>query len=159
MAVSPVSDAAKPEPARPNRRPQVAAVIAALASYVVSVTILLLILNRIFGSLSRDSFGGAALLWATYLLPALVAPAAGAVFNAVVYGEGGKRAAYWPNLALIALSTVIAVAWLLIAGGFWNAILALIQFASGLAAWFLLHKTAHGRARSLTRKGSDAQPR
>ena len=75
-----------------------------------------------------------------------MAPAAGALFNAVVYGPVGRKAAYWPNLGLIVLSTVIAVAWLLIAGGFWNAILALVQFAGGMAAWFVLHKAAHGKS-------------
>ena len=135
-------------PTNPNplRRARIAGVIAALAVYVVLVTLLLVLTGAIFGSVSRATFGGTALLWAIYLFPALVAPAAGALFNAVVYGPIGRKAAYWPNLGLIVLSTVIAVAWLLIAGGFWNAILALVQFAGGMAAWYVLHRAAHGKS-------------
>jgi len=139
-----VSTPADPASPRPNRRPQIAGVLAALVVYVVLVTVLLILSSAIFGSLSRGSFGGAALLWGIYLFPALVAPAAGALFNAVVYGPSGRRAAYWPNLGLIVLSTAVAVAWLLIAGGFWNAILALVQFAGGMAAWYILHRAARG---------------
>lgn len=132
-------------PAAPNplHRARVAGVIAALVVYAVLVTVLLILSSAIFGSISRATFGGAALLWAIYLFPALVAPAAGALFNAIVYGPIGRKAAYWPNLGLVVLSTVIAVAWLLIAGGFWNAILALVQFAGGMVAWYVLHRAAH----------------
>ena len=133
-----------PAPRSPHRRQQIAGVLAALAVYVALVTLLLILSSAVFGSLSRGSFAGAALLWVIYLFPALVAPAAGALFNAVVYGAPGRRAAYWPNLGLIALSTIVAVAWLLIAGGFWNAILALVQFAGGMAAWYILHRAARG---------------
>ena len=140
-----VSDAAA-KPAS-NRAALIAAPVAAVILYVVAVTLLLISFSRAFGGLSSNDFGGAALLWAIYLLPAIVAPAAGALFNAIFSGEAGRRAAFWPNLALIAGFTAVAVAWLLIAGGTWNYVLAAVQLASGLAAWFLLHKTARGHAK------------
>lgn len=140
--MTPASSAAP----NPLHRARIAGAIASVAVYAVLVTVLLILSSAVFGSISRATFGGAALLWAIYLFPALVAPAAGALFNAVIYGPAGRRAAYWPNLGLIVLSTVIAVAWLLIAGGFWNAILALVQFAGGMVAWYLLHRVAHAKS-------------
>jgi hypothetical protein len=136
--------AAKP---RASRSALIAAPIAAVVLYVVVVTLILISLSQAFGGLSGRSFGGAALLWAIYLLPAIVAPAAGALFNAIVFGEAGRRAAFWPNLALIGVFTAVAVAWLVIAGGAWNYVLAVVQLVSGLAAWILLHKTARGHAK------------
>ena len=141
---TPMSDAAAKPPS--NRAAVIAAPVSAMVLYVVCVTLLLLTLSRAFGGLSRNTFGGAALLWAVYLLPAIVAPAAGALFNALVFGERGRRAAFWPNLALIAAFTVIAVLWLVIAGGVWNYVLAAVQLASGFLAWYLLNRTARGHA-------------
>jgi hypothetical protein len=137
------ADAAKP---RRGRAPIILAPVAAVLFYVIAVTLLLIVFSRALGGLSSQDFGGAALLWAIYLLPAIVAPAAGALTNALFLGESGRRAAFWPNLGLILLFTAIAVAWLVIAGGTWNYVLAAVQLASGLAAWFLLHKTARGHA-------------
>jgi hypothetical protein len=130
-----------------SRAPLIAAPVFAIVLYGVVVTLLLIAFSRALGGLSSSSFGGAALLWAIYLLPAIVAPAAGALFNALIFGETGRRAAFWPNLAIILVFTAFAVAWLVIAGGAWNYILAAVQLASGLAAWFLLHKTARGHAK------------
>lgn len=127
-----------------SRAPLIAAPVSAVVFYAVVVTLLLISFSRALGGLSSRNFGGAALLWAIYLLPAIVAPAAGALFNALIFGEKGRRAAFWPNLAIILAFSVFAVAWLVIAGGTWNYILAAVQLASGLAAWFLLHKTARG---------------
>jgi hypothetical protein len=141
-----MSDAAAQTAPRRSRAALIAAPVSAVALYVVCVTLVLISLSRALGGLSSSSFAGAALLWAIYLLPAIVAPAAGALFNALFLGESGRRAAYWPNLALIAAFTAVAVLWLALAGGTWNLILALVQFASGLLAWFLLHKTARGHA-------------
>ncbi len=139
-----MSDAAA-KPAS-NRAAAIAAPVFAVALYVVVVTLGLISLSRALGGLSSDTFAGAALLWAVYLLPAIVAPAAGALFNAIFFGEAGRRAAFWPNLALIAAFTAIAMTWLLVAGGTWNYALAAVQFASGFTAWYLLHKTARGHA-------------
>ncbi len=129
-----------------HRAALIAAPVTAVVLYVVVVTLVLIALSRALGELSGDTFAGAALLWAIYLLPAIVAPAVSALFNALFFGEAGRRAAFWPNLALIAAFTAVAAAWLVIVGGFWNYILAAVQLASGLAAWFLLHKTARGHA-------------
>ena len=137
------ADAAKP---KRGRAPIVVAPVAAVLLYVVCVTLLLVVFSRALGGLSSTDFGGAALLWAIYLLPAIVAPAAGALVNALFLGEAGQRAAFWPDLAIILLFTAVAVAWLVIAGGTWNYVLAAVQLASGLAALFLLHKTARGHA-------------
>lgn len=136
-------EAAKPTS---NRAALIAAPVSAMVFYVVSVTLLLVTLSQAFGGLSRNTFGGAALLWAVYLLPAIVAPAAGALFNALFFGERGRRAAFWPNLIQIAVFTIIAVLWLVIAGGVWNYVLAAVQLASGALAWYLLHRTARGHA-------------
>ncbi len=124
----------------------IAAPIFAIALYAICVTLLLIASSRAFGGLSGDTFGGAALLWAIYLLPAIVAPAAGALFNALFFGERGRRAAFWPNLALILAFGAVSIAWLVIAGGTWNYILAAAQLASGLLAFLLLVKTARGHA-------------
>jgi hypothetical protein len=124
----------------------IAAPIAAVALYGICVTLLLIVFSRALGGISSRDFGGAALLWAIYLLPAIAAPAAGALFNALFFGERGRRAAYWPNLALILVFTLVAVAWLVIAGGTWNYILAAVELASGLLAFLLLLKTARGHA-------------
>jgi hypothetical protein len=129
-----------------GRAPTILAPAAAVLLYVACVTLLLVIFSRALGGLSSNDFAGAALLWAIYLLPAIVAPAAGALVNALFLGEAGRRAAFWPNLAIILVFTAIAVAWLVIAGGTWNYVLAFVQLASGGAAWFLLHKTARGHA-------------
>lgn len=126
--------------------PAIAAPIAAIVLYAICVTLLLIVFSRALGGLSSRDFGGAALLWAIYLLPAIVAPAAGALFNALVFGERGRRAAFWPNLALILVFTVVAMAWLLIVGGTWNYVLAAAQLGSGLLAFLLLLKTARGHA-------------
>ena len=142
-----MSDAAGGPGPPSNRAALIAAPLAAVILYVVFVTLVLISLSRALGGLSSSNFAGAALLWAIYLLPAIVAPAAGALFNALFLGESGRRAAYWPNLALIVAFTAIAVLWLVLAGGTWNLILALVQFASGLLAWFLLHKSARGHAK------------
>ena len=131
----------------PSRAALFAAPVAAVVLYVVVVTLVLIVLSSALGGLSSDSFAGAALLWAVYLLPAIVAPAAGALFNALFFGERGRRAAFWPNLALILAFTIVAVAWLLIAGGTWNYVLAAVQLASGLLAFLLLIKTTRGHAR------------
>lgn len=139
-----MSEAAASPPRR--RAALIAAPASAVVLYVVCVTLLLVSFNRAVGGLSSGDFAGAALLWAIYLLPAIVAPAAGALFNALFLGERGRRAAFWPNLALIALFTAVAVAWLLLAGGTWNMVLAALQLAGGALAWFLLHKTARGHA-------------
>jgi hypothetical protein len=135
------------DPAGRRRKARIAAPIAAVVLYAICVTVLLVVLGAIFGSLSRDRFGGAALLWAIYLLPALIAPAAGALLNAVFFGKEGRQAAYWPNLGLIGAFTGIAILWLLLAGGTWNAILALVQLAGGFLAWYLLHGAARGDAK------------
>lgn len=133
----------------------VAAPIAAAVLYAVCVTLLLIVFSRALGGLSSQNFGGAALLWAIYLLPAIVAPALGALFNAMFFGERGRRAAFWPNLALILVFTIIAVAWLVIAGGTWNYVLAAVQLASGLLAFLLLMKAARGHAK---RAGPESRP-
>ena len=57
----------------------------------IGVTLLLIAFSRALGGISSSDFGGAALLWAIYLLPAIVAPAAAALFNALVFGERGRR--------------------------------------------------------------------
>jgi hypothetical protein len=129
-----------------SRTPVFAAPIAAVVLYAVCVTLLLIVFSRALGGLSSSDFAGVALLWAIYLLPAIVAPAAGALFNALFFGERGRRAAFWPNLALIAVFTAVAVAWLAIAGGTWNYVLAAVQLASGFLAFLLLRKTARGHA-------------
>jgi hypothetical protein len=134
--------AAKPA----SRAPLIAAPIAAIVLYAICVTLLLIAFSRALGGLSSTTFGGAALLWAIYLLPAIVAPAAAALFNALVFGERGRRAAFWPNFALILVFTGVAVAWLVIAGGTWNYVLAAAEIASGLLAFLLLMKTARGHA-------------
>jgi hypothetical protein len=142
-----VSDSATGAAAKPaSRTPVIAAPIFAIGLYALCVTLLLIAFSRAFGGLSSSTFGGAALLWAIYLLPAIVAPAAGALFNALFFGERGRRAAFWPNLALILVFTVVAVAWLAIAGGTWNYILAAVELASGFLAFLLLFKTARGHA-------------
>jgi len=130
----------------PSRAPLVAAPIFAVVLYAIAVTLLLIAFSRAFGGLSSGTFGGAALLWAIYLLPAIVAPAAGALFNALFFGEHGRRAAFWPNLALIMAFGAVSIAWLVIAGGTWNYLLAAAQLASGLLAFLLLVKTARGHA-------------
>ncbi len=130
----------------PSRTPVVAAPIFAVALYAICVTLLLIAFSRALGGLSSSTFGGAALLWAIYLLPAIVAPAAGALFNALFFGERGRRAAFWPNLGLILAFGIVSIAWLIIAGGTWNYILAAVQLASGLLAFLLLMKTARGHA-------------
>ena len=137
-------DAAKP---KSDRAAQIAAPVSAMVLYVVSVTLLLAILSQAFGVLSRNTFGGAALLWAVYLLPAIVAPAASALFNALFFGERGRRAAFWPNLIQIAIFTAITVLWLVIAGGVWNYVLAAVQLASAFLALYLLSKTARGHVK------------
>ena len=134
--------AAKP----PSRTPAIAAPIFAIVFYAISVTLLLIAFSRALGGLSSSTFGGAALLWAIYLLPAIVAPGAGALFNALFFGERGRRAAFWPNLALILAFGAVSIAWLVIAGGTWNYILAAVQLASGLVAFLLLVKTSRGHA-------------
>lgn len=158
-----MSKSASDAPPRPaSRTPAIAAPIAAIVFYAICVTLLLVVFSRALGGLSSNTFGGAALLWAIYLLPAIVAPAAAALFNALFFGERGRRAAFWPNLALIAVFTTVAVAWLAIAGGTWNYVLAAVQLASGLAAWFLLHKTARGhaeRAGPVPRPAPEAEPK
>jgi hypothetical protein len=146
------ADTAKPPR---GRAPIIVAPVAAIVVYVVCVTLLLVVFSRALGGISSNDFGGAALLWAIYLLPAIVAPAAGALVNALFLGEAGRRAAFWPNLAIILVFTAIAVAWLVIAGGTWNYVLAAVQLASGAAAWYLLHKTARGHAK---RAGPEARP-
>ena len=130
----------------PSRAPHVAAPIFAVVLYAIAVTLLLIAFSRAFGGLSSGSFGGAALLWAIYLLPAIAAPAAGALFNALFFGERGRRAAFWPNLALILAFGAVSIAWLVTAGGTWNYLLAAAQLASGLLAFLLLVKTARGHA-------------
>ncbi|MBL8664768.1 MAG: hypothetical protein JNM29_18195 [Candidatus Odyssella sp.] len=130
----------------PRRAPLIAAPIFAVVLYAIAVTLLLIAFSRAFGGLSSGSFGGAALLWAIYLLPAIAAPAAGALFNALFFGERGRRAAFWPNLALILAFGAVSIAWLVIAGGTWNYLLAAAQLASGLLAFLLLVKTARGHA-------------
>jgi hypothetical protein len=143
-SAAPMSDvAAKPR----GRAPIILAPVAAILFYVICVTLLLVVFSRALGGISSQDFAGAVLLWAIYLLPAIVAPAAGALVNALFLGEAGRRAAFWPNLAIVILFTAIAVAWLVIAGGTWNYVLAAVQLASGFAAWFLLHKTARGHAK------------
>ncbi len=142
MSASASGAAAKP----PSRAPIVAAPIVAVVLYAVCVTLLLIVFSRALGGLSSSSFGGAALLWAIYLLPAIVAPAAGALFNALFFGERGRRAAFWPNLGLILAFGAVSIAWLLIAGGTWNYVLAAVQLASALLAVLLLVKTARGHA-------------
>ena len=132
--------AAKPR----SRAPVIAAPIVAVVLYAICVTLLLIAFSRAFGGISGSTFGGATLLWAIYLLPAIVAPAAGALFNALFYGERGRRAAFWPNLALILAFGLVSIAWLLIAGGTWNYVLAAVQLASGLLAFLLLVKTSRG---------------
>ena len=129
-----------------SRTPAVAAPIAAVVLYAICVTLLLIAFSRALGGISSSDFGGAALLWAIYLLPAIVAPAAAALFNALFFGERGRRAAFWPNLALILVFTAVAVAWLVIAGGTWNYLLAAAELASALLALLLLMKTARGHA-------------
>ena len=136
------NEAAKPV----SRTPVFAAPIAAVVLYALCVTLLLIVFSRVLGGLSSSDFGGAALLWAIYLLPAIVSPAAGALFNALFFGERARRAAFWPNLALIAVFSAVAVAWLVIAGGTWNYLLAAAELASGLLAFLLLLKTARGHA-------------
>ena len=138
-----MSEAAKPAP---GRAPLIVAPVFAVALYAVVVTLLLIAFSRALGGLSSASLGGAALLWAIYLLPAIVAPAAGALFNALFFGERGRRAAFWPNLAIIIAFTTFAVAWLVIAGGAWNYVLAAVQLASGLLGFLMLMKTARGHA-------------
>ncbi len=141
------SDRASGVAARPaSGTPAIAAPIVAIVLYAICVTLLLIAFSRALGGLSSATFGGAALLWAIYLLPAIVAPGAGALFNALFFGERGRRAAFWPNLALILAFTIVAVAWLAIAGGTWNYVLAAAQLASGLLAFLLLLKTARGHA-------------
>jgi hypothetical protein len=137
-----MSEAAKP----PSRAPVVAAPIFAVVLYAISVTLLLIAFSRAFGGISSNTSGGAALLWAIYLLPAIVAPGAGALFNAHFFGERGRRAAFWPNLALILAFGLVSIAWLVIAGGTWNYVLAAVQLASGLLAFLLLVKTSRGHA-------------
>jgi hypothetical protein len=154
MSKSASDAAAKPT----SRTPMIAAPIAAIVIYAICVTLLLIVFSRALGGLSSNTFGGAALLWAIYLLPAIVAPAAAALFNALFMGERGRRAAFWPNLALILVFTTVAVAWLAIAGGTWNYVLAAVQLASGLAAWFLLTKTARGHADRAAPKARAAPP-
>jgi hypothetical protein len=144
-----MSDSVGDAAAKPasNRAAVIAAPVMAVVLYVIVVTLVLIALSRAFGGIASDSFGGAALLWAIYLLPAIVTPAAAALFNAMIFGERGRRAAFWPNLALILVFTAIALAWLLIAGGTWNYVLAAVQLASGLLAFLLLMKTARGHAK------------
>jgi len=144
-----MSDSASDAAAKPanNRAAVIAAPVAAVVLYVIVVTLVLITLSRALGGIASDTFGGAALLWAIYLLPAIVTPAAAALFNAMIFGERGRRAAFWPNLALVLVFTVIAVAWLLIAGGTWNYVLAAVQLASGLLAFVLLLRTARGHAK------------
>lgn len=146
--VAPAGAVAKQAAAKPaSRTPVIAAPIAAVVLYAVCVTLLLIVFSRALGGLSSSDFGGAALLWAIYLLPAIAAPAAAALFNAMIFGERGRRAAFWPNLALILVFTIVAVAWLLIAGGTWNYVLAAVQLAGGLVALLLLMRTARGHAK------------
>ena len=136
--------------ARPagNRAALIAAPVIAVVLYVVVVTLLLIIFFRpAIDGLWRNDFASAVLRWTIYLLPALVAPAVAALFNALFFGESGRRAAFWPNLAIIVAFTGVAVGWLLIQGGFWNDLLAAFQLACGGLAWFLLHKTARGHAK------------
>jgi len=144
-------------PKPPSRTPLIAAPSAAVLLYGVIVTLLLVVFSRALGGLSSQSFGGAALLWAIYMLPAIVSPAAGALTNALFFGERGRRAAFWPNLALILLFTVVAIAWLLIAGGTWNYVLAAVQLGSGLLAFLLLLRTARGHA-DRTSRPAERQP-
>ena len=142
-----MSDSASGVAGKPaSRTPVIAAPIAAIVLYAVCVTLLLIVFSRALGGLSSSDFGGAALLWAIYLLPAIAAPAAGALFNALFFGERGRRMAFWPNLALIAVFTAVAMAWLAIAGGTWNYILAAVELLSGAFAFLLLLKTARGHA-------------
>jgi hypothetical protein len=156
LGVTSMSEAAAKPPR--GRAPIIVAPVAAIVVYVVCVTSLLVVFSRALGGISSNDFGGAALLWAIYLLPAIVAPAAGALVNALFLGEAGRRAAFWPNLAIILGFTAIAVAWLVIAGGTWNYVLAAVQLASGAAAWYLLHKTARGHAERAPRKTRPAPP-
>jgi hypothetical protein len=142
MSDSDSASAAKPA----SRAPVIAAPIFAIALYAIAVTLLLIAFSRALGGISSSNFGGAALLWAIYLLPAIVAPGAGALFNALFYGERGRRAAFWPNLALILAFGAVSIAWLVIAGGTWNYVLAAAQLASGLLALLLLMNTARGHA-------------
>lgn len=130
----------------PSRAAVIAAPLSAVVLYAIIVTLLLIVFSRALGGLSSQSFGGAALLWAIYLLPAIVAPAAGALVNAIFFGERGRRAAFWPNLALVFAFTAAAAAWLAIAGGVWNYILAAVELASGLLAFLLLYRAARGHA-------------
>jgi hypothetical protein len=130
----------------PSRAPVFAAPVFAIVLYAISVTLLLIAFSRALGGLSSGTFGGAALLWAIYLLPAIVAPGAGALFNALFFGERGRRAAFWPNLALILAFGTVSIAWLVIAGGTWNYVLAAVQLAGGLLAFLILVKTARGHA-------------
>lgn len=141
-----MSDSASAAAKPPSRAPMIAAPIVAVALYAISVTLLLIAFSRALGGLSSDTFAGAALLWSIYLLPAIVAPGAGALFNALFFGERGRRAAFWPNLALILAFGAVSIAWLVIAGGTWNYVLAAAQLASGLLAFLLLMKTARGHA-------------
>jgi hypothetical protein len=151
-----MSDSASDVAAKPaSRTPVIAAPIAAVVLYAISVTLLLIVFSRALGGLSSNTFGGAALLWAIYLLPAIVAPAAAALFNAMFFGERGRRAAFWPNLALVVAFTAVAVAWLAIAGGTWNYVLAAVQLAGSILAFLLLMKTARGHAK---RTGPETRP-
>ncbi|MCW5770994.1 MAG: hypothetical protein KIT16_05100 [Rhodospirillaceae bacterium] len=136
-----------PETTRLRRAARIAAPVAAVALYAGCVGGLLLVLRGATDAAAGDGFGRSILLWAIYLLPALVAPAVGALFAALLYGERGRHAAYWPNLGLIAAFTAIAMIWLLIAGGTWNVILAIVQLAGGVLAWILLRGAARGGAK------------
>jgi hypothetical protein len=75
-----MSDSASAAAAKPanNRAAVIAAPVAAVVLYVIVVTLVLIALSRAMGGIASDNFGGAALLWAIYLLPAIVTPAASA---------------------------------------------------------------------------------
>lgn len=133
--------------ARLRRAALIAAPVSALLLYALCVGALLVVLRAVPATRPGGEFGGAVVAWATYGLPAVVAPAAGALFSALLYGRTGRRAAYWPNFGLLAGFTALALIWLLLAGGTWNTIFALVQLGCGVLAWLLLRGATRGDAK------------